>query len=170
MKTSILVIFISTMLCACGFNQAENMRKNTGAAEINLKLSLAYLTQEHDVLRAKQKLLLAQQQAPDDPAVWYVTGYFLETLGELAAAERAYLQAIKLAPKRGAAHNNYGAFLCKHGKYLQAIQQFLLAVNDPDYLAVTSTYKNAAQCALKIPDPVLANKYFHLAEVMNSEL
>ncbi|HVV68902.1 MAG TPA: tetratricopeptide repeat protein [Gammaproteobacteria bacterium] len=170
MKTFILVFFISAVLSACSFNQTENSRKNAEVSEINIKLSLAYLTQAHDALRAKQKLLLAQQQAPDDPAVWYVTGYFLETIGELFAAERAYLHAIKLAPKRGAAHNNYGVFLCKHGRYTQSIQQFLLAVNDPDYLAVTSAYKNAAQCALKIPDSVLANKYFQLAGAINSNI
>ena len=168
MKTIILFIFIAATLCGCSFNPTEfteNVAETAQAAEINTQLSLAYLTQQHDVVRAKQKLLLAQRQAARNPAVWYVTGYFLETTGETAAAERAYLHAIKLAPRQGASHNNYGAFLCRHGNYTQAVQQFLLAINDPDYLAVASAYENAGQCALKIPDQALANKFFHLAKM-----
>ncbi len=161
MKTIILLIILSTTLCSCSLNPM----RNSVAAEINTQLAMAYLIQEHDAPRAKLKLLLAQQQAPTNPVVWYVTGYFLESTNDIASAEQAYLRAIKLAPHSGATHNNYGAFLCRQERYTQAVEQFLLAVHDPDYLDVGAAYENAGRCALKIPDKNLADKFFHLAIV-----
>jgi len=157
----IAVLIILFFIAGC--NTVSPQTQNTAAAEINAKLALAYL-EKNDATRGKAKLLQAQKQAPHEPAVWYISGYFLERTGDIASADQAYLQAIQLAPRLGAAQNNYGAFLCRQEKYTAAITHFLLAVADPDYLGVAGAYKNAALCALKIPDKSLANKYFQLAE------
>src|SRR5262245_53752971 len=106
-----LVVLGAWLVTACQFKPLVPQNSLEEAAELNAQLSLAYLTQQHDVARAKQKILLAQQQAPRDPVVWYVTGYFLESTHEPVAAEQAYQRAMKLAPRNGATHNNYGAFL-----------------------------------------------------------
>ena len=159
MKHSILIV-----LCCFfyGCTLITTQTTNT-AAEINAKLALAYLVQ-HDAEKGKAKLLLAQKQAPDDPAVWYISGYFLEQTGDHTAANQSYLTAIALAPHLGAAQNNYGTFLCRRGQYSAAITHFLLATQDPNYLNTTHAYENAGQCALKIPNQSLANKYFQLAK------
>jgi type IV pilus assembly protein PilF len=133
------------------------------AATINAKLALAYLA-NGDVERAKQKILVAQQQAPSDPVIWGATGYFEERTGDASAARIAYQHALQLAPKLGEAHNNYGAFLCRQGEYRAAVDQFLIAVTDPQYLQVAAAYQNASKCAAKIPDPKLAAEYAQLAK------
>ncbi len=157
--------------CACFFisscshyaTPSDNTRvDNSVAAATNAQLALGYLT-NHYAARAKQKILLAQQQAPREPLVWYTSGYFFERTGDVIRAEQAYLRALQLAPQQGAAHNNYGAFLCRQGKYSQAIAHFLLAVNDPHYLNVGNAYHNAAICAAKVPDKLLAEHYSQLA-------
>lgn len=170
MKNRIL-IFLTLLLSACHFTTAEfnPVTKNPAAGEINTSLGLAYLAQR-DVARAQQKLVLAQQQAPDNPAVWYVTGYFLENSQEIPAAEQAYRRALELSPHLGAAHNNYGAFLCRHGQYSAAIDHFLQAVKDPNYLHAAEAYENAGHCALLIPDANSAKQYFKLAIARNSQL
>lgn len=154
------IIILYFLLCACSIQTFKT--QNSEAAQTNAKLALAYLEQ-NNAARGKEKLLFAQKQSPSDPSIWYVSGYFLERTGDMAAANKAYLHAIQLAPRLGAAQNNYGAFLCRQGKYNAAISHFLLAVQDPNYLNTAQAYENAARCALKIPNRTLADKYFRLA-------
>lgn len=157
-KIGLLSVYL--FLCACAVQHLK--AENVGAAEINAQLALAYLAQ-NDAVLGKAKLLLAQKQAPSEPSIWYISGYFFERTGNIVAAKQAYLHAIELAPSLGAAQNNYGVFLCRQGEYRNAISHFLLSVKDPNYLSIAAAYKNAARCALKIPDKVLADKYFKLA-------
>lgn len=155
-----IVIFLCCLLAGCVSSHDSNL------SEANIKLGLAYLMQEHDAALAKEKLLLAQQQSPRNPMVWDASGYFYEMTGNFTAAEKAYLHAIRLASSnKGASQNNYGAFLCRQKKYKLAIDYFLLAISDPQYLSVANAYENAANCALKIPDVNLATTYFHMAEL-----
>lgn len=162
MLKKIIIVVLCITSSACSIKNVPHTA-HFAAAEINAKLALAYLDQ-HDASRGKEKLYIAQKQAPADPVVWYVSGYFLERTGEDTAANQAYLQAIQLAPHLGEAQNNYGAFLCRQGKYQAAISYFLSAIRCPDYTGTADAYRNAAQCALKIPDTVQASKYFRLAE------
>jgi type IV pilus assembly protein PilF len=135
---------------------------NSIAAEANVKLAIAFLKQGL-IKDAKRTLLAAKKSDPYNPAVWYGMGYFNEIIGELAEAKRNYEQAIAFDPINGAAHNNYGAFLCRIGHYKESMQQFLLAVKDPTYLDIACTYENAGLCALRIPDKKIANFYFQKA-------
>jgi type IV pilus assembly protein PilF len=157
----IILATLYLLLIACSITPTA---KNSDfvIAEINAKLALAYL-EKNDLAQGKAKLLLAQKQAPIDPTIWYVSGYFLERSGDKNAANQAYVKAIQLAPQLGAAQNNYGAFLCRNKQYSQAISHFLLAVKDPSYINTAAAYKNAALCALQIPDTALAKKYFDLS-------
>ena len=140
----------------------EKPTKIVTAAQINTQLGLGYL-EHQEVQRAKQKLLLALQEAPQIPETWYSMAYFLEVTGETEQAKADYLKAISLAPQRGDVHNNYGTFLCRAGDYPGAIDHFLLAVKDPDYVDSASAYENAGLCAMKIPDKKLALHYFNQA-------
>lgn len=142
---------------------------NTQAANANVRLGIAFLNQGY-TKNAKENLLRAQKQDPKNPAVWYAMGFFLENTGNRIEARKIYQHAIEVAPRNGAAHNNYGAFLCREGEYREAITQFLIGIKDPEYLEVGSTYENAGLCALKIPDKQLAMKYFQKALNENPRL
>lgn len=168
----IIFFFLFFALSACHTIQtnvaadAENKEKKIRAARINSQLAIAYL-ERHDIERAKQKLVLAMDEAPNLPEIWYSMAYFLEATGNKEKAQQHYLQAIKLAPKRGDSQNNYGTFLCRAGHYQEAIQHFLIAVQDPTYLDPAAAYENAGMCALKIPDPVRATHYLNKALLEN---
>lgn len=143
-------------------NQHENA--NNELAEINVKMGLYYLIESKDAIKAKEKLLKASRQAPRLPAVWYGLGYFEENTGNIENAQKYYEHALRISPEDAASQNNYAAFLCRHGNYKKAIDYFLRAAGQPDYLNTSKAYQNAAQCAEQIPDDDLARKYYRLAE------
>jgi type IV pilus assembly protein PilF len=136
------------------------------AANYNAQLGLVYLKQG-DIKLAKSKLLLALQQAPSDPLILDSMAYFLETTGEIQRAESYYLRAINHASKNGAVQNNYGTFLCRHQRYQESLEHFLLAVKDGNYLNTAQAYENAGLCALKIPNRKLAKEYLCKSNAQN---
>lgn len=140
----------------------KDENKKIATAKINTQLGITYLEQ-NDVSRAKQKLLLALDEAPNIPETWYSMAYFLEITGDKAEASKYYLKSVEMAPSRGDVQNNYGTYLCRAGDYKGSIRHFLLAAKDPAYLDTASAYENAAFCAMKIPDNHLAIAYFKRA-------
>lgn len=160
--------FIILVLAACQPLQTtdDSGEKKIRAARINTQLAVAYL-KRHEITRAKQKLILAMEEGPSLPEVWYTTAYFLEATGNKDKARQHYLKAIDLASERGDVHNNYGTFLCRNGKYKEAIHQFLLAIQDINYLDPAAAYENAGLCSLKIPDTVRAQFYFKKSLIEN---
>ncbi len=155
----LLLIILIVFLTACA---TVTRKSNVQAAKYNLQLGLAYL-KHGNIDQAKSKLLLALRENPKDVIALDAMGYFFELSHDLKTAERYYLQAIKIMPYMGAVHNNYGAFLCRHRYYRAAIEHFLLATKDINYLHVAAAYKNAGVCALKIPDKKLASIYLKKA-------
>lgn len=136
--------------------------RKINAAKINVRLGMAYLERK-DLKRSKQKFLMAMEEAPELPEVWYSMAYFLENTGGNQQANAYYLKAISLAPKRGDTLNNYGTYLCRTGKYKTAIQYFVQAAHDQDYLDPSAALENAGLCALKIPNKPMAMYYFKKA-------
>lgn len=158
-----LVILVMN-LTACQSTQTPpgDEVKKVSAAKINDQLGIVYL-ERHDMQRAKQKFLLALEQAPNIPETWYSMGYYLESTGNKEQAKKYYLKAAEIAPDRGDVLNNYGTFLCRSGDYQGAVNHFLKAAQDPKYLDASAAYENAGLCSLKIPNNTQAAKYFEKA-------
>lgn len=155
-----IIISLIVMLSACSvFSKSKTLVSSPQASDVNVQLGLAYL-ENGDVQRAHQKLLLAEQQSPGSLQAKGAMGYFLESTGSLSSADAYYRRAITLNPKSGAAQNNYGTFLCRLGRYSEADQHFLLALQDPSYLNTAQVYENAGLCAMQIPDTEKALGYF----------
>ncbi len=134
----------------------------TSSAELNVQLGINYL-QRKNIPMAKASLLKALKYAPKSPEAWYAMAYFLEVTGDREKAEADYRHAIQVAPKSGDAHNNYGTFLCRQGRYHDAVQEFMVAASTSDYIDVSGAYENAGLCALLIPDKQAAVTYFSKA-------
>lgn len=162
--TTVMVLFFMLIGCSSMQSSADTQKNNKkiSTALINTQLGLSYL-QHQQVQVAKQKLLLALEQAPNIPETWYSMAYFLEVTGNKEKAQQYYLRSIALAPKKGEVQNNYGTFLCRSGDYKRSIEHFMLAIQDPQYLEISSAYENAGLCALKIPNKTLAMQYFNKA-------
>lgn len=135
---------------------------NRAAAETNAKLGLAYL-QKGLYPASKNALLSAIKDDPKISAGWYSMAYYLEKTGHSTAAESYYRKAISVEPQSGAAQNNYGTFLCRTGRYAEAIQFFLSAAHQKEYLDAAGAYENAGTCSLMMHDNVQAMKYYHMA-------
>jgi type IV pilus assembly protein PilF len=119
----------------------------TSAANTNIELGYDYI-EKGELARAKQRILMAFNEAPKNAGVQDALGYFYEVTGELQTAEAHYLHAISLAPKSGEPYNNYGTFLCRQKRYTEADQQFSKAVSIKSYLNTGQAYENAGICAL----------------------
>lgn len=129
------------------------------AANTNIELGLYYLEQKN-IPQAQEKLLLALQQSPQNFIAYDAMGYFLETIQEISTAEKYYQQAIKITPNNGAAHNNYGAFLYRQHRCQEALTQFLIVVQDINYLNLAAVYENAGLTAMCLNEKTQAKKYF----------
>ncbi len=138
------LVFLLFSLPACVSSGSNRM-----AADDNVKLGLAY-PQAGNTPRAKEKLLMAADQAPRWPVAKDALGYFFESTGDKKEAEKYYQQAILLSPHDGASLNNYGAFLCRDHRAVEAEKMFLQAAAIPDYLNTAEAYENAGLCALTL--------------------
>lgn len=159
-----LVVLFSLAMTACQTSQPSSTEetKKVTVAKINTRLGIAYM-ERNDMQRAKQKFLLALEQAPNIPETWYSMAYFMESTGNKENAKKYYLKAVEVAPQRGDALNNYGTFLCRSGDYKGAVAQFIKATKDPKYLEQSAAYENAGLCSLKIPNQTAAIAYFKRA-------
>ena len=81
------------------------------AAYYNTQLGLAYL-EKGNIVRAKEKLFLAEQFSPESATVNAALGYFFEKTDDILQAEKYYKNALHYSHGDGAQLNNYGAFLC----------------------------------------------------------
>jgi len=159
LKKVATVLFLLNLTACSIFFRSKSPEAGPQAASTNVQLGLAYL-QSGDVQRAKQRLLLAKQQAPQSTESQGAMGYFLESTGNFPEAEAYYRRAVVLNPKSGAAQNNYGTFLCRRGRYVEADQHFLLALQDSDYLNTAQVYENAGLCAMQAAATSKATGYF----------
>src|SRR5438045_8473180 len=105
MLKKIIIICLMVNMTACSiFSRSSIPSTGPQAANTNVQLGLAYL-QSGDMQRAKQKLLLAEQQAPASTESQGAMGYFLESTGNFSQAEAYYRKAVTLNPSSGAAQN-----------------------------------------------------------------
>ena len=67
--------------------------------------------------------------------------------GDDAPAGRHYEQALAIAPGNGVYANNYGAWLCSHGRAPESLGWFDRALADPAYSTRAAAFANAGSCA-----------------------
>ncbi|MFZ1390357.1 MAG: type IV pilus biogenesis/stability protein PilW, partial [Dokdonella sp.] len=78
-----------------------------------------------------------------------VIALLYERIGDNAKAEEHYRRAAQLVPKSGSENNNYGAFLCKLGRFDESAVYFERAVSDPFYKTPVVALTNSGTCAIK---------------------
>lgn len=139
------------------------------AVYYNLQLGLAYL-EAGDLLKAREKLLAAEQQQPKEVDSLIGIAYLLEQTGADKNAETYYLKALQVDACNGAACNNYGRFLCERGQYAKAESYFLKAINNSRYANVERAYENAGLCAMRAADTRKAIDYLKAALKHNANL
>jgi len=79
-----------------------------------------------------------------------------EQVGQAQESEQHHKRAVELAPKNGSMNNNYGAFLCRRGRYDEADARFAAALADPFYETPEAALSNRGSCAMRGGKPEVA--------------
>lgn len=141
--TQKLVLYLCILLlCGCAPSLQYN---HQAAAQLNMQLGLGYL-QEGQLVRAKEKLLLAGQQAPHDAEVNVALGYYFLQIHDFKMASKYYQSALALEPDDPRVQNNYAVFLCRIGHKQAARSYFKLAASNGKYINAKAAAQNAKLC------------------------
>ncbi len=138
------------------------------AAQINYELGSQYLRQDRLKL-ARERLERAVEQDPRLPGPHMALALIHERTGDTARADRAYRQALKVAPKDANVQNTYAVFLCNRGRQKEGQEYFLKAAANPENRAAEVAFTNAGVCALAIPDSAAAEQHFRQALRRNAK-
>lgn len=147
----------------------DNSGNRSKAADLNMRLGVAYF-QKGDYETALEKLQKSLQQDPNLATTHNAIALLYQVLGEDELADKHFKRALRIDSKYSEAQNNYGVFLCDQDRYKEAEQHFLTAIKNPLYRSRAFALENAGMCVNKIPDPILAEKYFRQALQLNPNL
>ena len=136
------------------------------AASFNMTLGAQYLKQ-NNLGQAIAKLEKAVEQQPTLALAHTYLAFAYERYGETEKAASHYEKAVKLDPNDPIALNNYGTFLCRQNNIKVSLQYFERAAENRRYQTPDAAMTNAGICAKKIPDYIIADKYFRDAIRMN---
>ena len=151
-----LALFAAICLLLAGCGAASPTKKTeerrgtsqrSSPADINVGLGQGYMRQgKYEI--ALDKLQKALELDPKLPSAHTVIAVLYETIGDYDLALTHYKRAAELAPRAGGELNNYGTFLCRQGKYVQADALFVRALADPFYKTPATALANRGTCAV----------------------
>ena len=153
-RRALAALALVAMLAACtnaGSGNVKQESKETekvDAARVHTELGQKYM-QQGNLKVALEDLNKALTFDPDYVDAHTVLGLLYERINDPKQAEEQYRRAAQLRPKSGNELNNYGAFLCKVGRYDEAAGYFDRAVADPFYNTPAVALTNAGTCQLK---------------------
>lgn len=156
-----LILFLSVLfLGACSttssYNNNESSQKSLDeASAMNVQLAVGYIhRQQYEV--AQEKLYKAIDQNSNNVDA-YTTLAFLKTqLGMTEEAEEHYLDALDIKGNDPSLRNSYGAYLCRLGRFEDALEEFKEAYENPFYNTPYLAYSNAGSCMIASGDYVNA--------------
>lgn len=149
---ALLIVSVTLAGCVTSTGPSATKRQQLGspdtarAAEINLEIGIDYL-RKNNLNQAKEKIDRAVEQNPRNPQAQVTAGMLYERLGQSDKAESHFAKGLALDPKNPEVQNNYGAFLCQHGKYERGAKLMIDAASNPLYRTPEVAYLNAANCA-----------------------
>jgi len=160
-RASSVILVLALAACSTFPTGSEN-QQDKRIADTNIQLGIAYM-RNGDYETALVKLHKALEADPNSATANGTIALLYENIGENELAEKHFKTALRLSPKDPQTHNNYGQYLCRHGEYTQALEQFKIAASDPLYPGVAASLTNAGICAGKIPDAKQAEDSFRKA-------
>ena len=116
---------------------------------------------------ALQELAEAVKLDPKNARIYNVYGLVYSMIGQDANAQQNFLKALELAPNDSEIRQNWGWFLCTHGRAKESIQEFELAVRNPLYKTPDVSLVNAGKCAVEIGDNKRGEEFFKRALTVN---
>jgi type IV pilus assembly protein PilF len=163
----VALVLLLGLLQACVAVDPQQTQ-NEKASAVNVQLGIGYL-QQNKLELASEKLSKAIKQNPDSASAHNAYAILQDRLKQYDLAEYHYKKATELDPKDSQAANNYGAFLCRNGRELEAEKYFIQATKNPLYKTPEYAYTNAAICLLKIDRVEPAREYLRKALASKSD-
>lgn len=140
------VVAWSAVVTACATPAQRAEQRNL--AQINTQLGVNYARQgQYDL--ALDKLQRAVEQRDDYAPAHSALAVIYQTQGESAAAEKEFRRALVLDPADPTVKNNFGVFLCQHGKPDQGHGYLMEVAKDVRYAAPEEVWTNAGICVRK---------------------
>ena len=167
-----LLSLLFALFAGCGGTTVQE--DTTGLAEqdvnpvakMHTQLGVGYMREgKYDL--AWDRLHKALEEAPDYSSAHSAMALLMERLNKPEQAETHFKKAVSLNPADSAAQNNYGAFLCKQGRYDEGEQRFLQALKNSLYNNPAGAYTNAGLCMNMAGDEVKAESYLRSALEIN---
>ena len=165
----LLSIMLISLLSACVTKNyennsdkpvVENSSTNNEIAMTRISLGLGYLKMGNTI-QAKLNLEKAKRFAPKLTQVHTAFAHYYDIVEEPELAIASYEKALSFDKKDADTLNNYGVFLCRQQRYVEAEKQILKAIDVPSYLLVSQSYENLALCQLKANNFDKAQFYFN---------
>ncbi|HED17304.1 MAG TPA: type IV pilus biogenesis/stability protein PilW [Gammaproteobacteria bacterium] len=157
-----MLVLLSSLLTACGKQDEVRDEPVDKISKINLELGIAYM-RERKYPEAMDNLQRAKDYNPDDPRIYSALALLYDRIGESDKAESTFEKAISMDENDSMTRNNYGAFLCKNGRYKEAYTQYKAALDNPLYTTPEYAHTNAGLCAVRSKDPEKAETEFRAA-------
>jgi type IV pilus assembly protein PilF len=166
-----LLLMLLGLLQACYVPVNPQPSQDEKASKINVQLGIGYM-QQNNLELANEKLSKAIRQNPDSAPAHNAFAILQDRLRQTEKAEYHYKKATNLDPENSQAANNYGAFLCRHGRERESEKHFLQALKNPLYSTPEVAYTNAALCLLQLgeaEETQRAKEYLNKAIAVNSD-
>lgn len=139
------------------------------AARDRVAIAAKYIQQNEDD-NALKYLQQALKSDPDSPEAHNLLAVVMERDGNITAADREYRKALRLRDKYSQAHNNYGSFLFRQGRYKAALKQYEAAAEDITYMFRAQAFEGVARSAWQLGDAARAEDALRRALDLDSSL
>lgn len=131
-------------------------------AELRTELAAGYFERgQYDV--ALEELGEAFRFDPTYARIHSVYGLVYTELGDDAKAEASFRRGLELAPTDSEIRQNWGWYLCTHGKPREAIAEFESAIANPLHRTPEIALINAGKCSVQAGDNAAADQYLRRA-------
>ncbi len=132
---------------------------NRKRAAIRMQLAVGYY-QDGNFSVALDELKQALTLDPNYADAHTVLALVYAELHQDALAEQSFQRALQLEPGNSDLNNNYGWFLCQHGREKESLGYFETALKNPLYTQKAKPLQNSGVCAVKMGDMAAAEEYF----------
>lgn len=146
-----------------------DQHKAYASAKVHTELAGMYY-QRAQMGIALDEIDKALQSDQDYAPAYNVRGLIHMALREYREAEEDFRQSLRLDKSNSEAHNNYGWFLCQHGKEKESIAHFMAALKNPLYTTPERAYLNAGVCSQKAGNLKDADEFLQRALLLQPDL
>ncbi len=168
---------VAVGLSACSTTTTSTPSTNTGAsnvdvqkrdagpadnrkrANIRLQLAVGYY-QDGKFATALDELKQALTLDPNYADAHTVLALVYTELHQDDLAEQSFQRALQLEPANSDLNNNYGWYLCQHGRERESLKYFDTALKNPLYPQKAKPLQNSGVCAAKMGDAAAAEDFF----------